>query len=67
MADNEARAVVVLTAGKPIEVQQPVDDIGDLLRGAPGGEISFLKLTDVHGAEHWVNAKEVVEFYEPIG
>ena len=67
MADSEASAVVVLTAGKPIEVQQPVDLIASLLRGAPGGEISFFKLTEVHGAEHWVNAKQVVEFHEPIG
>jgi hypothetical protein len=62
---ERAKAVIVLTAGKPIEAQAPVEEIRKLLADAPQGEVSFFKITDTRGDEHWVNARQVVDIHGP--
>ena len=64
MAPSTANAVMVLSAGEPIEVQQTVEEIQALLAGSPSGNVSFFAVIDTRGKSHWVNAHEIVEFRE---
>jgi hypothetical protein len=67
MADEEHKAVIVLTAGKPIRVQSTVAEITNAIADSPRGEMSFMKVIDEHGSERWINVREIVEFHEPVG
>lgn len=64
MAESTANAVLVLSAGEPIEVQQTVEEIQALLAGSPSGNVSFFAVVDTRGNSHWVNAHEIIEFRE---
>jgi hypothetical protein len=65
MAD--VKAIVVLTAGDSIQAQQTVEELRALITDAPRGEMSFMHVVDVHGQNHWINVREVVQFHEPTG
>jgi hypothetical protein len=63
MAENTTNAVIVLSAGKQIEVQDSVEHIQALIADAPRGEMSFMKVTDERGMDRWINVREIVEFH----
>lgn len=63
MAD--AQAIIVLTGGDQIETQLSVDEIRAGVADAPRGDVSFMRVVDVRGQDHWVNAREIVQFHEP--
>lgn len=63
MAD--AKAIIVLTPGHELHVQQSVDEIRALVSDAPRGDLSFTHVVDVNGKDHWINVREIVDFYEP--
>jgi hypothetical protein len=63
MAENTTNAVIVLSAGKQIEVQESVEQIHALIADAPRGEMSFMKVIDERGADRWINVREIVEFH----
>jgi len=62
---ERAQAVIVLTAGKPVEAQATVQELKELLAGAPAGDVSFFKVMDTRGDEHWVNVHQVVDIHGP--
>ncbi len=62
---EDARAVMVLNAGTPLEVQQTVKEIESLLAGSPSGNVSFVRVVDTEGKAHLINTHEIVEFHEP--
>jgi hypothetical protein len=65
MAESGAKAIVVLTASRPINSQESVEAIRTRLDEAPRGDFSFMVITDTHGQEHWVNVRQIVEIHEP--
>ena len=67
MSDDTSRAVLVLTAGKSIEVKQSVEEIGSLIADSPRGDMSFFRVVDLRGKQHWVNVREIVEYHEAFG
>jgi hypothetical protein len=64
VAEGRTSAVIVLSAGTQIEVQDTVEDIRGLIADAPRGEMSFMKVTDERGRDRWINVREIVEFHE---
>ena len=66
MADNETKAVIVLSAGEQIGVQETVGHIQSLIADSPRGDMSFMKVIDERGTERWINVREIIEFHEPI-
>ncbi|MCD6016549.1 MAG: hypothetical protein K0R88_2633 [Solirubrobacterales bacterium] len=32
---------------------------------APRGDLSFTHVVDVNDKDHWINVREIVDFYEP--
>jgi hypothetical protein len=64
MPDDERNAVIVLSDGKQIEVQDTVEHIRTLITDSPRGDMSFMKVTDERGTERWINVREIVEFHE---
>jgi hypothetical protein len=66
MADTEAKTVIVLSVGDPIEAQMDVEAFGHLLASAPVADISFLKVTDAGGIERWINTYKIVQYYSPV-
>jgi hypothetical protein len=66
MADNDTKAVIVLTEGNPLNVQESVDQIMSLIEGVTSRHIPLIKVTDERGIEHQINAQEIVQFHEPI-
>jgi hypothetical protein len=61
----DARAILVLTAGDEIQAQQSVEELRALVSDSPRGEMSFMRLVDIQGQEHWINVREVVQIHEP--
>lgn len=61
----EAKAIIVLSAGDEIRVQQSVDEIKALVADSPRGGFSFMGVVDVDGQGHWINVREIVQFHEP--
>ena len=64
MAEKATNALIVLSAGRQIEVQDTVEHIRTLIADAPRGEMSFMRVVDEHGTERWINVREIVEFHE---
>jgi uncharacterized protein YlzI (FlbEa/FlbD family) len=63
MADP--KAIIVLAPGHEIPVQQSVDEIEALVADSPRGDRSFMRVVDMRGQDHWLNVREIIEFYEP--
>jgi hypothetical protein len=66
MADTETRAVIVLSAGKPIKVRETVEEILHALEAVTSRHIPVINVTDDRGTEHRINANQILEFHEPI-
>ena len=62
---GDAKAILVLTAGDEIRVQQSVEELRALVADAPRGDVAFMRVIDERGQVHEVNVREVVEFREP--
>lgn len=62
---TDAKAIIVLTPGHEIPVQQTVSEVRQLVADAPQGELSFMQVVDARGRSHWLNVREIIEFYEP--
>jgi hypothetical protein len=65
MAESKTKAIVVLTAGQPLNSPESVGAIRTRLDEAPRGDFSFMVIPDTHGQEHWVNVRQIVEIHEP--
>jgi hypothetical protein len=61
----EAKAIIVLAPGNEIPVEQTVEEVRALVGDAPRGDLSFMHVVDTHGRHHWLNVREIIEFYEP--
>ena len=57
---EEVKSVVALAAGDSIYSSLAPKEIVDLIADSPRGDISYFKLTDVGGREHWINTAQVV-------
>ena len=66
MANNETKAVIVLSEGRPINVQETVEQILDAIEGVTSRHIPLITVTDDHGNKHRINANQIVEFHDPI-
>ena len=55
----------MLTPGHEIPVLQPVEEVQALIRDAPRGDLAFMHVVDTEGRDHWLNVREIIEFYEP--
>ena len=66
MADNETRAVIVLSAGEPIKVKETVEEILRALEAVTSLHIPVIKVTDDRGTELRINANQILKFHEPI-
>jgi len=62
---EEKNAIVALTNGERLEVQESVEAIKQLVANAPGHDPLFLAVTDLQGKRHMVNIRAVADFYEP--
>jgi hypothetical protein len=66
MPDDQPKAVIVLSAGKQIKVQDTLDHIQTQIADSPRGDMSFMKVIDERGTERWINVREIVEFHEIV-
>ena len=66
MADNDTKAVIVLTEGDPLNVRETVEQIMNRIEGVTSRHIPLIEVTDDSGNAHRVNAQEIVQFHEPI-
>jgi hypothetical protein len=66
MADNETKAVIVMSEGTPLNVRQTVEEILTAIEGVTSRHIPLITVMDERGNEHRINANQIVEFHEPI-
>jgi uncharacterized protein YlzI (FlbEa/FlbD family) len=62
---EDARAIIVLTAGKPIRATESVEELRQRVAEAPEGDIAFMRVDATGGQTHWVNVHEIVDMHEP--
>ena len=66
MAGSEQKkAEVLLTSGGSIDVQQSVEQIGQLIARSPDSDPLFVHLTDRQGRTRMVNPRHILEYREP--
>ena len=65
MAAADAKTIIVLTPGHEIPVLQSAQEVQGLIRDAPRGDLAFMHVVDAEGRDHWLNVREIIEFYEP--
>ena len=66
MANNETKAVIVLSEGRPINVQETVEQILTAIEGVTSRHIPLITVTDDRGNKRRINANQIVEFHDPI-
>jgi hypothetical protein len=63
---EEAKSVIVLTAGESLESPDPVRTLHTRLHSAiHDPDITTIRVIDTQGREHWINVEEIVQIYEP--
>jgi len=55
---ERAQTVIVLTAGKPVEVTESVEEVKARIAGAQNG---FFEVVDTRGNKHFVNVNQTAD------
>ena len=65
MPSEQRKAEVLLASGDSIDVQESVEQIGQLITRSPESDPHFIHLTDKRGKTHMVNPRHILEYREP--
>jgi len=67
MGSEQRKAEVLLASGGSIDVEQSLEEIGELIAASSDSEPSFIRLTDRQGRTHMVNPRQILEYRDAQG
>lgn len=67
MTSDEMKSVIVLDGGSRLEVDSSPDQVESLIDGVTSRHIPLIRVVDLQGVEHHINANYIVEFSELPG
>jgi hypothetical protein len=67
MDSDQRKAEVLLASGGSIDVQESLEEIGDLIAASSDSDPPFIRLTDRQGRTHMVNPRQILEYRDAQG